>query len=437
MLRQLFNMIAGRKELLPQNANGATVFGVGVGGGEREVSFKKLAQEGYSYNPIGYKCVREVANSAAQISFKVFRGDEEVADDHPLVMLLERPNPMQARVEFFQSLYSYLIMDGNAYALKTEVNGRPMELCLLRPDRIEIKTNKTAVPTCYEYTFDGQPMAKYDVDPVTGASMLKHFRTFNPLNDHKGLSPLLAAAAEIDQFNHTAQHNIALLQNGTRPTGMMVFKPTDASGQPARLTDDQRDDIKTSLMNVMSGASNAGKPILLEGEFEWTDLGTSPREMDFIQQKNMSARLIALCIGVPSQLVGIPDAQTYSNMSEARLALYEETVFPLALRVISDLNEWLVPAFGEQGLRIEYDFDKIPAVAERTRRIYETAAGAVREGIITRNEARSMIGLGEVDGGDEILIGAQLFPLSSMADGEPEADATDPEGDGEEAYGDS
>ena len=56
--------------------------------------------------------------------------------------------------------------------------------------------------------------------------------------------------------------------------------------------------------------------------------------MDFLQLKNMSARDIAMCFGVPSQLIGIPDAQTYSNIQEARLALYEETIIPL----IKELN---------------------------------------------------------------------------------------------------
>ena len=444
MIRRLMATIRGQKGLLPTNAAGTSVFSL-AGGYDRAAEYDKLAGEGYTFNPIGYKCVREVANSAAQIPFRVYRGDDEVEEDHPLVRLLERPNPAQAGVEFFQTLYSYLLMDGNSYAVQNVVNGRPLELALLRPDRIDIKTNNSPVPTAYEYKYDDQVVARYEVDPVTGESLLKHFKTFHPLNDHKGLSPLLAAAAEIDLFNEIVKHNIALLKNGTRPSGMLTYKPVDATGQPARLTDEQREEVKTGLKNVMGGPNNAGKPIFLEGEFTWTALGLSPRDMDFQQLKNTASRHIALCLGVPSQLVGIPDAQTYSNMAEARLALYEETVIPLALRVLSDLNEWLIPVFqasmGQDKLRIEYDFDRIPAIADRTRRLYETASLAVREGLTTRNEARAMIGLGEVDGGDEILVMGQLFPLSTIGTEPPddpdaaEPDTSDPEADGKAAYG--
>ena len=42
--------------------------------------------------------------------------------------------------------------------------------------------------------------------------------------------------------------------------------------------------------------------------------------------KNMSARDMLLIKNLVSQLVGVPDSQTYNNVSEARLALYEDTI---------------------------------------------------------------------------------------------------------------
>ena len=126
--------------------------------------------------------------------------------------------------------------------------------------------------------------------------------------------------------------------------------------------------------------------MLLEGDFDWKEMGLTPKDMDFLELKNMSARDIALCFGVPSQLVGVPDAQTYANVQEARLALYEDTIVPLMMRMQSDLNEWLAPSFGDS-ITLKYDLDSIPAMAERRRRIYDNVINAVREGIISRNES--------------------------------------------------
>ena len=392
--------------------NMVTYFGVSGGRG-KTYKYKDLASEGYMQNAIVYRCVNEIAKGAAATQFQVKMGDD-VLEQHPAIDLLSRPNPLQSYSEFFSSLFGYLMLSGNAYIVKAggTLSTGPNELHLLRPDRIRIKGGKNPIPEKYEYIINGQVQQTYQVDQDTGFSELKHIKLWNPLDDFEGCSPLVAAAVEIDQHNLASQHNISLLNNGARPSGAVVFKPKDDAGFAVNLTESQRQQLLTDLNNRFTGAGNAGRPMLLEGDFDWKEMGLSPRDMDFISLKHMSATDIALCFGVPSQLVGVPDAQTYANVAEARLALYEETIIPHCRLIESDLNEWLMPMYGEN-IRFEYDLQNIPALAERQRKTYENVTSAVREGIMTRNEAREIIGLSPIDGGDDIYISANLFPLGS------------------------
>lgn len=373
--------------------------------------YEDFANDGYIQNAIVYRCVNEISQGASAIALRVFDGDTEV-ENHPLKALLDRPNPLQAGHEYFASLYSYLLLSGNSYALRTGPENRePQELHLMRPDRMRVVPSKNYIPQGYEYVIAGKVIESYEADPESGQSEVKHFKMWHPLNDYYGLSPLHSASADIDQHNLAARHNVNLLNNGARPTGAIVFNPRDfKSGLPASLTEEQRTQIVSDLETRFSGAANAGRAMLLEGDFDWKEMGLSPKDMDFLELKNMSARDIALCFGVPSQLVGVPDSQTYSNVAEARLALYEETIIPLARRVESDLNEWLSPLFSER-VRIRYDIDSIPAMAERRKRVYENVVAGVREGILSRNEARERLGLEAIDGGDAVYISANLFPL--------------------------
>jgi len=396
----------------------------------RSDNFKSYAKEGYQQNAIVYRCVNEIAQGAASIDFKVFQGDIEL-ERHPLIDLLKRPNPLQAGNEYFQSLYSFLLLSGNSYAINSTAGGVPSELHLLRPDRVEIIPSNNAIPKGYNYKLNGKVVNTYEADPFTGQSDVKHFKFWNPLDDYLGLSPLMAASIDVDQHNLIAKHNIALLVNGARPSGAVVFKPQDTSGNAMMLSDIQRKQIQDDLNRRMSGTNNSGKPMLLEGDFDWKEMGMSPRDMDFLQNKHMAAKDIALCFGIPSQLIGIPDSQTYANVQEARLALYEETIIPLAMRVCSDLNEWLAPSFGDD-IKIQYDIDSIPAMTERRRRVYENVTSAVREGIISRNEARERLGLSPIDGGDEVFIAANLFPLGGVEVAEDEG--IDAEDAGKSAY---
>ena len=396
--------------------------------------YEDLASEGYMKNAIVYRCVNEIAKGASGVPFKICNAEGDEIENHPAKTLLNRPNPLQSYSEFMNALFGYLLLSGNSYMLKVAgISNVPKELHLLRPDRITISGGRGAMPARYDYKVNGRVEAVYDVDQDSGFSELKQTKLWNPLDDFYGLSPLNAAAVEVDQHNLSSKHNINLLNNGARPSGAVIFKPKDSDGFATSLTAGQRQQLMTDLNNRFSGTDNAGRPMLLEGDFDWKEMGLSPKDMDFINLKHMSATDIAMCFGVPSQLVGVPDSQTYSNVAEARLALYEETILPMLSKVQSDINEWLMPQFSED-VFFKFDTDEIPALSERRKRIYENVIGAVKEGIMTRNEARERLGLNAIDGADGLLVNASLFPLN---EGLPDAPVEEEDSKDYELYDDS
>ena len=381
-----------------------------------KIAYDDLATDGYSENAIVYRCINEISNNASRVKINLFRGDQEL-DNHPLLDLLYNPSPTMSQVEWFQAVYSYLLISGNNYMLSVGGdNTPPTELYNLRPDRMKIRSGTRAMPVAYDYMLKGQIVESYIVDQATGGSKVKHIKLFNPLDDYYGMSPMQASSVDIDQHNLANKHNVNLLQNGARPSGAVIFNPKDETGGHVQLSDVQRNQLMNDVNQRFSGTGNAGKPMLLEGDFEWKEMGLSPKDMDFIQLKNMSAKDIALVYGVPSQLIGIPDSQTYSNFAEAKLALYNETIIPLLDRIQGDLNEWLVPMFNEQGLELRYDIDSIPAMAEQRKRVFESVSAGVKEGILTRNEAREQLGYEPIEGADSLLVSANLMPLNLADD---------------------
>ena len=381
--------------------------------------YKEYAKDGYQNNPVVSRCIQLISNSASAVKLDCFSGDTKL-DNHELISLLKRPNPLQSGIEYFSSLYSYLMISGNSYLLRdTTEDKKPNELYLLRPDRIKIKSGDTMIPDAYCYVVDGQIVNEYPVDQVTANGQVKQIKLWNPLDDHYGLSPIMASAYNIDQHNLAGMHNVALLKNGCTPSGMLKFEPKDEQGMSAELTDDQRARLLEDLEQRFQGTTNSGRPMLLEGDFEYQQLGLNPKDMDFLELLNLSAREIALAFGVPAQLIGIPEANTYSNMETAKLGLYEETIIPLLKRVESDLNEYLSPLYGDK-IRLQYDIDSIPAMAEKRKQIYENVQGAVNSGILTRNEARERLGLESVSGGDELYIPSNLFPIGEMTEQSPD-----------------
>lgn len=354
-------------------------------------SYAQFAIEAYTRNVIAHRTVDMVAASAASVGFKLYaigkNGARREIKMHPALDLIKRPNPMQANGEFFQALYTYLLIGGNAFVQSAgAAYSVPKELHLLRPDRMTVIAGRGAMPQAYRYTV-GEKHTDFKVDAITGASQILHLKNFHPLNDWYGLSPVEAAAYSIDQHNQSGAWNQALLQNGARPSGAVVVRPDAGNGV---LSEDQYNRIKQQVDEQFSGAMNAGRPLLLEGGLDWKELSLSPKDMDFVETKNSSARDIALAFGVPPQLLGIPGDNTYANLQEARLALWEQTVLPLVERITEALERWLLPMYDSQ-LELLPDIENITVLAARNQAIWDRVEKA---SFLTENEKRAAVGYG-------------------------------------------
>ncbi len=239
-------------------------------------------------------------------------------------------------------------------------------------------------------------LTRWSADPITGASAILHMRQFHPLDDWYGMAPLEAALLSVDQHNAAGAWNQALLNQGARPSGALVFAPKD--GGASNLSDDQVQRLREEMDQLYQGKGNAGRPLILEGGLDWREMSLSPKDMDWLAGRDAAARDIALAFGVPAQLVGLSGAQTYANMAEARLALYEETVLPLIHRVIAAFDHWLTPLF-DDSLNLDFDMDDISALTARRDSQWDKLQ---RVDFLTVNEKRAAVGYGPVEGGDSV-----------------------------------
>ena len=362
--------------------------------------FDAFAQEAYAKNVIAFRAINQVSRAAASVPWRLTRrrgGALERLATHPLLDLLARPNPMMARSEFIEAVTGFYLIAGNAFIEAAPGTAEPRELWLLRPDRMKVVAGKTGLPKGFVFTLAGAER-RWDADPVTGRSPILHLKTFHPLDDWYGLSPVEPAGSAIDQRNESDKWNMALLQNGARPSGALVFEP--GQGAAANLSDEQFARLKREVAEQYSGAKNAGRPMLLDGGLRWQEMSLSPKDMDFLETRHAASRDIALAFGVPPQLLGIPGDNTYSNYQEARLALWEDTVIPLLCHLRDELNGWLAPRFGE-GLALDIDLDEIPALTLRRERTWARLKAAE---FLTLNEKREAVGFAPLPGGDRVTL---------------------------------
>ena len=347
-------------------------------------NYEALAREGFARNPVAYRCVRLIAEAAASVPLVVFEAGRR-SPNHPLMRLLERPNPEQGLPDLLEAFFGGLQTAGNGYLEAVQDDqGQPFELYALRSDRMKVVPGARGWPEAYDYSVGGRNVRL--TRQADGWMPVLHLKLLNPLNDYYGFSPLEAAAFAVDVHNASGAWNKALLDNAARPSGALVYGGGEGG---ERLTDDQFERLKAELTETHSGTAAAGRPLLLEGGLDWKPMSLSPADMDFIDGKHAAAREIALAFGVPPPLLGIPGDSTYANFKEANSAFWRHAVVPLTERLARALTGWLGAQFAN--VRIGCDLDAVPALAPEREALWARLEAAT---FLTPEERRQMAGLG-------------------------------------------
>ena len=347
-----------------------------------------LTKAGFSGNPVGFRAVKLIAEAAAALPL-VAQDRARRYDVHPVIDLLARPNAGQGRAELLEALFGQILLTGNGYLEAVYDDACPLELHVLRSDRMRLVPGSNGWPTAYEYSVGGRKH-RFDVGDI---SPICHIKSFHPQDDHYGFSPLQAAASAIDVHNSASRWSKALLDNAARPAGAIVYKGAD--GQSS-MSNDQYDRLVTEMESQHQGARNAGRPMLLEGGLDWKPMGFSPSDMEFQKTKEAAAREIATAFGVPPMLLGIPGDATYANYQEANRAFYRLTVVPLATRIVGAISAWLSD-FTDDAVELRPDLDQIPALSAEREAQWRRVGDA---SFLTASEKRSLLGLPSVEVGD-------------------------------------
>ena len=348
----------------------------------------------YSNNVIVHRCVNIISQAASHVPWIICEKTNSSKTvrlcDHPLYGLLKRPNQMQAGADFFSELVASKLLYGNSFILGYGEKS-PTSLFLLHPNNVKVVSENGYI-THYIYTSGGKEI-KFPVNQKNLFCRILQLKNYHPTSNTQGVSAIKAASKSIELHNNTATWNNNLLKNGARPTGALVMKEGNDY-----LSDEQFSRLQEQLYEKYTSSANAGKPLLLEGGLDWREMSISPKDMDFIESKNSAAREIALAFGLPPQLLGIAGDNTYSNMQEARLALWEETIIPLLDKLSDNLSNWFSIWLGKEVV-IDFDRDAISALSEKRQNSLEKLSKA---SFMTINEKRAIIGLPPIKGGDSL-----------------------------------
>ena len=197
-------------------------------------------------------------------------------------------------------------------------------------------------------------------------------------------------------------------KNGGRVT-QWISRPADTPwGEDARKRFAESWKSKFSGDN---GTDTGGTPLLEDGmRLEQTSFNA--REAQWAEATKLSREDVCAVYHVNPGLIYHTDAQTYASAKDNARALYSDTLAPLLDMLEERINAFLVPRLGLDSTHYcEFDLDaKLQGSFEERASVMQSSVGAPW---MTRNEARAMLNLPAIDGGDELVV-----PLNVLTGGQ-------------------
>lgn len=347
-------------------------------GWQRQDKKQQYISEGYQLNVIVYRAVTEIVRAATSIEIELYNAAGEKIDRHPLLDLLDAPAPLMT----WETWLTEMVVNRMLFGEMAAVAVGTAEMWPLNPLHVVVVPGPNGIPREYVHDVNNHK-ARFDVDQMTGQSDMLFSKSYNPADYWRGQSPLMAAALAADTHNAGVRWNYSLLKNSARPSGLVRFKGSYPSGEViARM----REYFKARV----SGENNAGEIPMLAEDAEWVSLSQTARDMDFLATLKETSKYVASALGVPLPLID-NDASTFNNLEQAKERLYTDTALPILREVLSALNRWLVPRFGD-GLELRVDLDTIPALEALRERMFNRALAAYGAGVLTLEESRELMG---------------------------------------------
>ena len=259
-----------------------------------------------------HACVTRASQDIASLPIKLLSGKGEQQteiDESPVLDLFEQPSTNTDGYLFKEQLIVDLMMTGNCYILIVGDLSRPTSLYRLHPENVRIIPDPVKMIQGYEYN-DGGSTAVYPVDRVI------HTRSASwDINSNGELygSGLVEALNEEITADINAQRMASSVSKQGRPD--VLLSPAD----PADIWDRRR---RQEITQAYKAMTESGGAMALSGQIKVETLSLSPRDLEFQSLRTMVRENISAVCGVPSTVLGLPDAN-YATARQATITYWE------------------------------------------------------------------------------------------------------------------
>lgn len=361
-----------------------------------------------------YACARKLAESVSCLPFEMHKLDRttgalEHAPEHRLVRILgDQPNADQPAQQFWEMVVLQLVLRGNHYSLK-HTSGGALDALEPLPPHPQTYCRRNAQTDAREFVVTCGRRAgvwrEEDIFFIPGFG--EHLDC--------GLSVMQLARHSFGRLLALERHQSNLIRNGVRPS--MIMTTTDNRV----LTAEQREQVRSNIIEPFTGASSAGGIMLLEGGFDVKTVTMTPADAQMLEQFRFGVEEVCRWFGMPPWMVGYSGASSnWGTGLEQQFRAYATlTLQPYVKRILGEVRRQLMTVQERyRGYNPAMPMDALFEADSKT--MAEVSERYTRGGIKTPNEVRKRMNLPPLPGGDELRMQQQMVPVSGTQPTEPD-----------------
>jgi HK97 family phage portal protein len=343
-----------------------------------------------------YACVSLISGAIASMPLHTYRRTESGREraDLPVWWLLnEQPHPDISAAVFWEYIATGNLLYGDAFA----------EIVRPRPQTNDVKYLRMHHPRAVQparlANDQGLTYAVFDADgsvrAVSGADML-HFPGIG-FDGERSLSPIRSAGRNSVGIALAADEWSAnFFANGARPDFALTTTGT--------LKPEQIDSLRNQWQERHAGASNRGKPVVMQGGLTVQPLTIPAEDAQLIETRRMQIEDIARLFGVPPHMIGHTSSSTSwgTGIEQQAIGFVRFTLQRHLVRIEQELNRKLWPS--REKYFVEFNVSGLERGDYKSRNEgYRIGLGRAGEpGWLTTNEIRKFENLPPVEGGDQL-----------------------------------
>ncbi|GAA0093051.1 hypothetical protein UT300009_30810 [Paraclostridium bifermentans] len=312
-------------------------------------------------------------------------GFHEVIEDDPRSQIMYgMANDTLSAFNLKKAMIRDLILRGNAYA-KIVREGKDIKLVYIPTNVITPKMDGSGFyfeVQAYSTDINGE---RYPAEVIDYYDMLVVTRD-NQYNSITGKGLLDYANDVFATSTEESKYMYNLLVNGLSSKAILNSK--------SPFKREIKEQLKRDLKSFYSGANNAGKIMLLEGDVNVLPLALTPTDIKLLENKAFTISEIARFLNIPKHMLGLDRQQgTYSNITQERLQLLQNTLMPYVVLIEQAMNQKLLEdSEREQGYYFKFDTLQLMKMTPSDQADYMLKL--FQADVVTIEEVRATLGLG-------------------------------------------